>query len=272
MEPTPVTFHVATFYKFVEIESPPQLRDWLVALCQAHGIIGSILVADEGINATISGSQHGVMALVAELQADPRFREMEVKYSTALERPFMKTRIRLRPEIVTLGAPEAKPSQRTGTKVAPAEWDQLLRDPEIVLIDTRNTYEVEIGTFPGAIDPKTESFGAFKDFVAENLRPDRDTKIAMFCTGGIRCEKASAYLLANGFSQVYQLHGGILKYLEDIPPDQSRWQGECFVFDRRVTLVPGLAEGTHRLCWECGDPLPIEADCDCALNRAARLR
>lgn len=267
-----MSFHVATFYRFVEIADPPELRRQIHRICEANDILGTCLVAGEGINATVAGSEAGIRALLAELHADARFSQMEVKYSTASERPFRRLKVRLRREIVTLGAPEAAPSVLTGTRVPAAEWDELISDPEVILIDTRNSYEVGIGTFPGAIDPRTRSFGAFKDYVAEHLDPSRDKRIAMFCTGGIRCEKASAYLLTKGFENVYQLEGGILKYLEEIPAERSSWQGECFVFDRRVALLTGLAEGTYRLCWDCGMPLPDDAKCECATSSAVRAR
>ena len=257
------THHIATFYRFVDIDDRPELQARLRNVCAHLGVTGTILIAPEGINATVAGSEQALCALIDELAADRRFTGITVKWSTANAPPFTRLKVRLRREIVTFGAPEANPAQRTGNRIPPEHWDALIAEPGVVLIDTRNAYEVAVGTFPGAIDPATASFGAFKDFVAANLDPSRDTKIAMFCTGGIRCEKASAYLLAKGFANVSQLEGGILKYLETIPAERSTWLGECYVFDRRVAVRTGLTEGSYRMCWDCGSAYLDGAVCDC---------
>lgn len=254
---------VATFYRFVEIAEPAALCADLRIAAERHGITGTILIAAEGINATIVGTGTGIASLVSTIMSDPRFGGLDVKYSTARVPPFGRLKVKLKREIVTFGAPEANPAYRTGNKVKAADWNELIARPGVVLIDTRNTYEVAIGTFPGSIDPGTTSFQEFKAFVSDNLDPARDRTIAMFCTGGIRCEKASAYLLEQGFAEVHQLDGGILKYLEEIPPTDSVWQGECYVFDGRVALKQGLAEGSHVMCRACGSPVAKSNSCDC---------
>lgn len=250
-----MTWTVTVFYKFVAIAAPAELRAQLLEVCRDNGIAGSVLIAPEGINGTVAGpSEEAIAAILAFLRADARFRDLVSKESFALEQPFQRMKVRLKREIVTLKAPEADPAQRVGTYVAPRDWNALIAQDDVVLIDTRNAYEVKIGTFQGARDPGTQSFGEFPDYVKRTLDPARDKRVAMFCTGGIRCEKASAYMLAHGFSEVYHLQGGILKYLEEVPQDQSLWRGECFVFDERVALRHGVAEGTHVMCPRCGAP------------------
>jgi UPF0176 protein len=249
----PIT--VSAFYKFVAIDDCRALRDELLAIAVQHEIKGTILVAEEGINATVSGADAGAAALLAYLRNDPRFATLVSKESYASEHPFKRLKVKIKPEIVTIGAPEANPARHVGTYVAPADWNALISDPEVIVIDTRNAYEVDIGTFQGAIDPRTSSFGEFPDYVKQNLDPARDRKVAMFCTGGIRCEKASAYLLSLGFPKVYHLEGGILKYLETVPASESLWKGECFVFDERVALEHGVKVGSHSLCPDCGYPV-----------------
>mgnify|MGYP001026360914 FL=1 len=246
---------VTAFYKFVAIADPPALRQELLALARAQAIKGTILIAPEGINATIAGPDAGIRHVLAHLRADPRFAGLVSKESYADEIPFGRLKVRLKREIVTLRRPEADPSRRVGTYVKPEHWNALIADPEVVVIDTRNAYEVGIGTFPGALDPMTRSFSEFPDFVAANLDPARHKRVAMFCTGGIRCEKASAFMLAQGFPEVYHLEGGILKYLETVPHEQSLWQGECFVFDERVALEHGVKPGSHVMCKACGAPI-----------------
>jgi UPF0176 protein len=246
---------VTAFYKFVTIADPPALRQELLALARAQAIKGTILIAPEGINATIAGPDAGIRQVLAHLRADPRFVDLASKESYADEIPFGRLKVRLKREIVTLRRPEADPSRRVGTYVKPERWNALIADPEVVVIDTRNAYEVGIGTFPGALDPMTRSFSEFPDFVAANLDPARHKRVAMFCTGGIRCEKASAFMLAQGFPEVYHLEGGILKYLETVPHEQSLWQGECFVFDERVALEHGVKPGSHVMCKACGAPI-----------------
>ena len=224
---------VSAFYKFVRIEAPAALRETLLAQLAARAMKGTILIAPEGINGTVSGDTETMASFLAEVRADPRFADLVTKDATATEHPFRRLKVKLKREIISLHAPEADPSQRVGTYVEPADWNTLIAEPDVVLIDTRNAYEVAEGTFDGAIDPGTRSFGEWPAFVARQLDPARHRRIAMFCTGGIRCEKASAYLLAHGFKEVYHLEGGILNYLAKVPPEESRWQGRCFVFDER---------------------------------------
>ena len=225
---------VAAFYKFVRIEDPPALRAWLLELLATHAMKGTILVAPEGINGTVSAAPLEMVAFLAELRADPRFADLVTKEARGDGHPFQRLKVRLKREIISMRAPEADPTARVGTYVAPKDWNDLISAPDVVLVDTRNTYEVEAGTFKGAIDPGIRTFGQFPDYVAKGLGPGRHRRVAMFCTGGIRCEKASAYMLAHGFSEVYHLEGGILRYLAEVPVDESLWQGKCFVFDERV--------------------------------------
>jgi UPF0176 protein len=245
---------VAAFYQFAALPDFRELREPLRAVCAGLRLKGSILLAHEGINGTIAGGSNAIDALVEELQSGAlfggRLDNLELKFSQAAAMPFARLKIRLKKEIVTLGDAAVDPTRQVGTYVAPADWNALISAPDTLVIDTRNAFEVAMGTFEGAVDPGILSFGQFKEFAAQHLDPARHPKIAMFCTGGIRCEKASAYLLAQGFSQVYHLKGGILRYLEDMPREQSRWRGECFVFDERVALGHGLqerpsSEGSH---------------------------
>ncbi|WP_407168915.1 rhodanese-related sulfurtransferase [Bradyrhizobium sp. ORS 111] len=237
---------VAAFYQFAALPDFRVLREPLRALCAGLGLKGSVLLAHEGINGTIAGAAEGIDALVAELQRGPlfggRLDDLELKFSDAAQMPFQRLKVRLKKEIVTLGDTTVDPTRRVGTYVDAAEWNALIASPDMLLLDTRNAFEVAMGTFEGAVNPKIASFGQFKDFAARHLDPAKHRRIAMFCTGGIRCEKASAYLLAHGFAEVYHLKGGILKYLEAMPEQQSRWRGECFVFDARVALGHGLRE------------------------------
>ncbi|MCD6070471.1 MAG: hypothetical protein K0S42_987 [Microvirga sp.] len=241
-----MTYKVAALYQFVSLPDFREIKDPLHALCLDLGIKGTLLLAHEGINGTVAGREEGIDALVAELRDGSLFRgrldNLELKFSSASEMPFKHMKVRLKKEIVTLGDPQTDPLRRVGTYVSPAEWNQLLEEPGIVLLDTRNDFEVEIGTFEGAVDPRIKRFSEFKDFVQNELDPAKHRKVAMFCTGGIRCEKASAYMLNQGFEEVFHLKGGILKYLEDVPEAESRWKGECFVFDERVALGHGLVE------------------------------
>ncbi len=241
-----MNYAVAALYQFVALPDFRDLREPLRALCAARGLKGTILLAAEGINGTIAGETAALHVLIGELQRGSlfggRLDNLELKFSTASAMPFQRLKIRLKKEIVTLGDPTTDPTRQVGTYVDPAAWNELIAAPDVVLLDTRNRFEVAMGTFSGAIDPEIDSFGQFKNFVAQKLDPARDRKIAMFCTGGIRCEKASSYLLARGFTKVYHLKGGILKYLEQTPQTDSRWRGECFVFDERVALGHGLTE------------------------------
>jgi UPF0176 protein len=251
---------VTAFYKFVAIDDCAALKASLHATCSELGIRGTILLAPEGINATVSGSAAAIEKLHAHLRADPRFACLTTKESQFAAHPFQRLKVKIKPEIVTFGAEDADPGHQVGNYVAPERWNDLIGDPSVTVIDTRNAYEVAIGTFPGAIDPKTSAFSEFKDFARAQLDPSKHAKVAMFCTGGIRCEKASAYLLSLGFPEVYHLEGGILKYLETVPADESLWQGECFVFDERVALEHGVKAGTHHLCPDCGYPVAMKPD------------
>ena len=237
---------VAALYQFARLPDFRELREPLRALAAGLGIKGSVLLAHEGINGTVAGSDEGIDAFVRELQHGDlfggRLDNLELKFSHAAEMPFQRLKVRLKKEIVTLGDTAVDPTRQVGTYVEPSDWNALIAAPDTLVIDTRNAFEVAMGTFEGAVDPGLKSFGQFKDFAAARLDPARHKKIAMFCTGGIRCEKASAYLLARGFDEVYHLKGGILRYLEGIPEKESRWRGECFVFDERVALGHGLRE------------------------------
>jgi UPF0176 protein len=241
-----MTYKVAALYQFVALPNFRELRDPLHAICSDLGIRGSLLLAREGVNGTVAGTEEGIDALVAELRNGPLFHgrldKMELKFSIAAEMPFKRMKVRLKKEIVTLGDPEADPTKQVGAYVSAAEWNRLLEDPDVILLDTRNDFEVEMGTFAGAVDPRIKKFSEFKEFVKSELDPARHKKVAMFCTGGIRCEKASSYMLKEGFEEVYHLKGGILQYLEDVPETESRWNGGCFVFDERVSLGHGLVE------------------------------
>jgi UPF0176 protein len=237
-----MSWTVAAFYRFTKLQDLPALQAAAQEKCAALGICGTILIAPEGVNGTIAGDGDSLNRIVACLDEIFGIRKGELKFSAAMSKPFGRLKIKVKKEIITLRAPEADPAERTGVHVAPGDWNALIDDPEILVLDTRNDYEVDSGKFADAVDPRINSFTAFKDYADRNLDPARHRKIAMYCTGGIRCEKASAYLLAKGFEAVYQLKGGILKYLEEIPPEESRWKGACFVFDERAALGHGLAE------------------------------
>ena len=240
---------VAAFYQFAALPDFRELREPLRAICAELKLKGSVLLAHEGINGTLAGSSDAIDALIAELRDGAlfggRLDNLELKFSSASTMPFQRLKIRLKKEIVTLGDSKTDPTEAVGVYVDAADWNELIAAPDTLVIDTRNAFEVAMGSFAGAVDPQIKSFGQFKDFAARALDPQKHRKIAMFCTGGIRCEKASAYLLSRGFAEVYHLKGGILKYLERVPKTESRWQGECFVFDERVALGHGLRE--HRL-------------------------
>jgi UPF0176 protein len=246
---------IAAFYKFVRLDDYQNRRQPLLNLCHQQQIKGTILLAAEGINGTIAGTRSSIDTILNYLRADPSFTDLEHKESTATKSPFDRLKVRLKREIVTLGIPTIDPTNLVGTYVTPQDWNQLIADPDVLVIDTRNQYEVEIGTFSGSIDPHTDSFTEFPQYVAAHLDPQQHKQIAMFCTGGIRCEKATSYLLSQGFENVYHLQGGILKYLEQIPASESQWEGECFVFDDRVAVTHALELGTHTLCWGCGNPI-----------------
>jgi UPF0176 protein len=239
-------FQVAAFYQFAALPDFRELREPLRATCAGLKLRGSVLLAHEGINGTLAGSTEAIAALVEELQQGVlfggRLDHLELKFSPSAAMPFRRLKIRLKKEIVTLGDSGADPTRQVGIYVEPADWNALIASPDTLVIDTRNAFEVAMGTFDGALDPGLTSFGQFREFAARHLDPAKHRKVAMFCTGGIRCEKASAWLLSRGFAEVYHLKGGILKYLEGVPEAESRWRGECFVFDDRIALGHGLRE------------------------------
>lgn len=235
-----MTITVAAFYKFVEIEDCATLKAALHDRCAQGQIKGTVLIAREGVNAMLAGAAEDLDGLIRWLRSDARFADLTVKESSAPSPPFKRLKIKIKREIIRFGEPAANPTSQTGVRVAPADWNALIANGDVAVVDTRNAYEVESGTFEGAINPATRSFRDFPKFVAANLDPKRTPKVAMFCTGGIRCEKASAYLLSKGFAEVFQLDGGILNYLEKVEPENSLWRGKCFVFDERGALGHGL--------------------------------
>ena len=249
---------VAAIYKFVKLPDCATMRTPLLAQCDALGITGTLLLADEGINGTIVGTRSGIDLILAYLRSDPRLADLEHKESAADVPPFYRMKVKLKKEIVTMGVPGIDPTEQVGHYVKPEDWNALIGDPDVLLVDTRNDYEVEVGTFKGAVDPRITTFREFPDYVKKHFDPDKQPRVAMFCTGGIRCEKASAYMLQQGFPEVYHLQGGILKYLENVPAEQSLWQGECFVFDQRVAVGQGLAPGHYELCYGCSRPITAE--------------
>lgn len=249
---------VAALYKFVKLPDYEALVPRLKTLCDSLDIKGTLLLAEEGINGTVSGSREAIDGLAAFLGADERFNGLSYKESFYEEQPFYRMKVKLKKEIVTMGVNGIDPQQIVGTYVKPRDWNTLISDPEVVVIDTRNSYEYEIGTFERAIDPKTETFREFPAYVAENLDPAKHKKVAMFCTGGIRCEKSTAYLKEQGFEEVYHLEGGILKYLEEVPEEESLWRGECFVFDNRVAVNHKLEKGIYDQCHGCRYPITDE--------------
>jgi UPF0176 protein len=260
--PTP-RYLTAAFYKFVDLPDYAQRKPALLALCEQYRVKGLILLAREGINSTIAGAPDDVHAVLAYLRSDPLLADLEHKESFADKAPFYRMKVRLKKEIVTLNVPGISPTQMAGTYVKPQDWNALIADPEVVVVDTRNDYEVEIGSFAGALNPHIKTFAELPTWVsqAEALQQagGKKPKVAMFCTGGIRCEKSTAYMRAQGYEEVYHLEGGILKYLETVPPEKSLWEGECFVFDERVSVGHGLVPGPYGLCRACRQPLEKEA-------------
>ena len=234
------------------------MQDTLKKACKDNSVCGTLLLAEEGINGTIAGSRNGIDAVLHTLRRYPGLQDLEHKESTAREQPFYRMKVRIKPEIVTMGVPEADPNKAVGTYLSPDEWNKAISDPETIVIDTRNDYEVKIGTFKNAVNPHTDTFREFPDWVKSELDPQKHKKVAMFCTGGIRCEKASSLMKTMGFDEVYHLKGGILKYLEKMPAEQSLWDGECFVFDQRVSVGHGLAQGSYALCPACRHPIGKE--------------
>lgn len=251
-------FLTAALYKFVDLPDFRAMRAPLLECCNHHGVKGTLLLAEEGINGTIAGSPAGVEAVLDHLRRDPRLADLEHKSSWADGAPFQRMKLRLKREIVTLGVAGVSPVHMAGRYVKPQDWNRLIADPGVVVVDCRNDYEVAIGSFDGAINPHTRSFSELPEWVRRESAPggllaDRP-RVAMFCTGGIRCEKSTAFMRMQGFDEVYHLEGGILKYLETVPAGESSWQGECFVFDERVSVGHGLVPGDHRLCLACGHP------------------
>ena len=251
---------VAALYKFVEIDDLLSLQSNLYEICEKNNIMGTILIANEGINGTISGKTNEINQTISLLKSDKRFTNIEIKYSSTDKQPFHRMKVRLKKEIVTIGLPEINPNKKVGTYVKPDDWNDLISDPDVVVIDTRNKYETKIGSFQNALDPETSSFREFPDWVKKfkSSKENANKKIAMFCTGGIRCEKASSLMKEEGFEDVYHLQGGILKYLETIDKENSLWNGECFVFDQRVCLTDELEVGSYKMCFACRMPITEE--------------
>ncbi len=250
-----MTVMISTFYKFVAVDDCEAQRAAIQSAARACGVLGTILIAPEGINATISADTDKLQSFFAWLRSDARFADLEDKRSVAQTHPFGRLKVKVKPEIVTFGVPGANPCEATGIYVEPEAWNALITDPNVVVIDTRNAYEVSVGTFEGALDPGTRSFSELPDYVSRALAGDKSRPVAMFCTGGIRCEKATAYLIGQGFSNVFHLRGGILNYLAKIPAGDSLWHGECFVFDDRVAVDHNLQPGGNTRCSICGQPL-----------------
>ena len=248
---------VATLYKFFKVDDLVALQNQLYAICNKNNVMGTILIANEGVNGTISAKPKEIEETLISIQKDDRFSEIEVKYSSANKQPFHKMRVRLKKEIVTIGLPEINPNKTVGTYVKPEEWNDIISDPDVILIDTRNKFEIKIGSFKNALDPRTTSFRDFPEWVKKFKQDKENTnkKIAMYCTGGIRCEKASSLMKEDGFNEVYHLQGGILKYLEQVEKEKSLWEGECFVFDDRVCLTENLEVGSYKMCFACRMPI-----------------
>ena len=248
-------YTIAAFYRFTPIGDAEALRLELKQKLTLLDLCGTLLVAPEGINGTLAGTESAIEAMLEMLRGATGLPREEVKFSEAAEKPFNRLKIRLKREIITFHQPDANPSVQVGTRVAAKDWNALIVDPDVLLLDTRNRYETRLGSFEEAVDPGIEQFSDFADFVRQNLDATRHQKVAMFCTGGIRCEKASSFMLQEGFSEVYHLKGGILKYLEEIPAPDSRWRGDCYVFDHRMAVGQGLSTGRYEMCFSCGEAL-----------------
>ncbi|MEC8082199.1 MAG: rhodanese-related sulfurtransferase [Pseudomonadota bacterium] len=249
---------VCALYKFVQLDNYEELREPLRQTLEENGIRGTLLLAKEGINGTVAGSREGIDAMLAWLDQQPGLENIVYKESYDEDMPFYRTKVKLKKEIVTMGVEGVDPRKVVGTYVKPKDWNALISDPDVVLIDTRNDYEFQIGTFENAVNPKTDTFREFPQYVKENLDPEKNKKVAMFCTGGIRCEKSTAYLKEQGFEEVYHLEGGILKYLEEVPEEDTMWKGECFVFDNRVSVNHKLEKGEYDQCHACRMPITEE--------------
>ena len=252
------SYIVAAMYKFVRLDDYESLQPKLLSFCQENNIKGTLLLAKEGINGTVAGTRAAIDALLDYLKTDTRLSDLEHKESITDDVPFHRTKVKLKKEIVTLGQPDIDPNTNVGRYVEPQDWNSIISDPDVYVVDTRNHYEYQIGSFKRAVSPETTNFREFPDYVKQNLDPEKHKKVAMFCTGGIRCEKASAYMLNQGFDEVYHLKGGILKYLEEVNSDESLWEGECFVFDGRVSVDHELAEGNYEQCFACRRPISEE--------------
>ncbi|WP_305369031.1 oxygen-dependent tRNA uridine(34) hydroxylase TrhO [Photobacterium leiognathi] len=246
---------VCALYKFVELDDYQQIQQPLKDLLEANNIRGTLLLASEGINGTVAGKRESIDALLAWFKQDPRLTDVVYKESFSTEQPFNRTKVKLKKEIVTMGVEGIDPRHVVGTYVKPKEWNALISDPDVVLVDTRNDYEVDIGTFKNAVNPNTETFREFPQYVKDNLDPNKHKKVAMFCTGGIRCEKSTAYMKEQGFEEVYHLEGGILKYLEEVPQEESMWEGDCYVFDGRVAVNHQLEKSDYDVCNACRLPI-----------------
>ncbi|GGW88339.1 oxygen-dependent tRNA uridine(34) hydroxylase TrhO [Alteromonas halophila] len=249
---------VCAMYKFVALDNYQAMRQPLLDTMEKNGIKGTLLLAAEGINGTVSGTREGIDALLAYLNQDPRIKPISTKESLHEEQPFYRTKVKLKKEIVTMGVDGIDPRHTVGTYVKPQDWNALISDPDVVVVDTRNDYEIQIGTFKHAVNPNTETFREFPEYVKTSLDPAKHKKVAMFCTGGIRCEKSTAYMKEQGFDEVYHLEGGILQYLEDVPKENSLWEGDCFVFDNRVAVNHDLEKSVYDQCYACR--LPITSD------------
>jgi len=249
---------VCAMYKFVRLENFEELRQPLQQTMEDNGVKGTLLLANEGINGTVAGSREGIDALLNWLQQDERLADIVYKESFDESMPFYRTKVKLKKEIVTMGVEGIDPRKVVGTYVKPKDWNALIQDPEVFVVDTRNDYEIEIGTFEGAVNPNTETFREFPDYVAKNMDPAKHKKVAMFCTGGIRCEKSTAFMKEQGFEEVYHLEGGILKYLEEVPEEETTWQGDCFVFDNRVAVNHKLEKSIYDQCHACRMPITEE--------------
>jgi UPF0176 protein len=256
------TFLTTAMYHFVDLPHFEKLREPLLQFCVGHQIKGTLLLADEGINGTVAGSENSIHEFLHFLKNDAifesNFKNLSHKESWSDKHPFYRMKVKLKKEIVTLGVPGVSPTKMVGTYVSPEDWNAIISDPDVILIDTRNDYEYAIGSFKNAINPETQTFREFPEYVKTHFDPKKHKKVAMFCTGGIRCEKASSYMMSEGFDEVYHLEGGILKYLEKVKPEESLWQGACFVFDQRVAIKHGLEVGDYDQCYACRYPLSAD--------------
>jgi len=251
-------FTIASLYKFVNIDELETFRKELLAKCRKFGIKGTFIISSEGINGTVAGTGENIESILNYLNEDKKFRDIECKYSFDDKIPFYRMKVKIKEELIPIGVDGVDPLEKVGTYVSPSDWNKLIKDPDVLLIDVRNRYEIEVGNFRGALSPEIDNFRYFPEFVEKNLDPEKNRKVAMYCTGGIRCEKASSYMLLKGFKEVYHLKGGILKYLEDVPKKNSIWDGECFVFDNRASVDHDLQNGVYDLCHNCRFPVSPE--------------